>query len=461
MKYSTIFIETFNVENVSSYFKKKLLSKKGGGRDRLSPKTFWEQNKTNIGDIIKRCAEGKYSFSSYNEKLILKGRDKNPRVISVPSVRDRLVLGIINEYLERVFPECVNHHVPNYFIKRLKEYIALNKEHEIKFLKTDFMSFYTTINHSVLLKKIEDKIPDKVVLDMIRQAIQTPTVSNKNASSQKNREGVPQGLAISNILASIYLYDFDKTFLIENNEYSKLAFRYVDDIIFIDPQFDNLLSRLKLFISKNNLNLKFSSDKVTGGVIGADSLDFLGYVFTSSNMVTPRQSNINRYINRLARRCTKFKREYACKYLRPHFLDTDEKFISYFIEDINWLISGVKIESHLYGWLAYFQQMSDLSLLHRLDRILNKKLLKGISLPQFSQIHSFVDSYYDIVERGGKHCVADFDAFFTMNAKKVYLTRRGWLNIHLFYTDEEIDHLFNLNRELVRKHMEHHIGYYN
>lgn len=461
MTCSTFFKETFNKENFSSFFKRKLLTKKGGGRDGFSPKVFWEKNKDNIGDIVQQCIDGKYKFSFYNEVLYLKGRDKYPRVISVPSVRDRIVLGVLNEYLERVFPECVNHHIPNFYIKRIKEYIENTSDESIKFLKTDFSSFYNSINQKCLLEKLGKRIPDGIVVELIKQAIQTPTVSEKCSSKIKNSEGVPQGLAISNILASIYMYDFDSVFLFKDNGLSSLAFRYVDDMIFLQPKDKDLIAVLEHYICNNDLNLKFSSEKVKKGILGINDLDFLGYVFTSQNKVTPREKRVNLFINRLARRCTQFKREYANKYQRPHFLDTDEKFISYFIEDINWLISGVKIESHLFGWLAYYQQITDISLLYRLDKILQKKLLKGIELPQFSQLHSFVDSFFDITEHGGTHYVCDFDKMNTIAAKKVYLTRRGWLNVHLNYTDEQIEYLFNQNREHVRKNMEQHIGYYN
>ena len=107
----------FNAAHFLDYYDKKMRSKKGGGRDGLTPEAFFKHYVNDFGIIAKRCLEGTYNFSPYNEKLVLKGRAKYPRVLSIPSMRDRLVLGVLNQYLQEVFPTAVNHDVPNQYIK--------------------------------------------------------------------------------------------------------------------------------------------------------------------------------------------------------------------------------------------------------------------------------------------------------------------------------------------------------
>lgn len=85
--------EYFNSTFFTDYFKSKLRSKKGGALDGLTPDTFWKRYERELEVISKRCIEGTYKFSLYLEKLILKGKDKFPRILSVPSMRDRMVLG--------------------------------------------------------------------------------------------------------------------------------------------------------------------------------------------------------------------------------------------------------------------------------------------------------------------------------------------------------------------------------
>ena len=113
--------EYFNSTFFTDYFKSKLRSKKGGALDGLTPDIFWKRYERELEVISKRCIEGTYKFSLYFEKLILKGKDKFPRILSVPSMRDRMVLGALNKYLQDTFPEAVNHEVPNQYNKEVSD----------------------------------------------------------------------------------------------------------------------------------------------------------------------------------------------------------------------------------------------------------------------------------------------------------------------------------------------------
>ena len=75
----------FNPVYFTRFFNDKLKLKKGGGLDGLTPTTFWKHYAKELDDIASRCLNGTYKFSAYKEKLILKGKDNFPRVLSVPS----------------------------------------------------------------------------------------------------------------------------------------------------------------------------------------------------------------------------------------------------------------------------------------------------------------------------------------------------------------------------------------
>lgn len=71
---------------------------------------------------------------------------------------------------------------------------------------------------------LRDRIKDETFLNLIEQVIINPIYPDKS----KSISGVPQGLSISNILAEIYMTEFDKKF----NDYpNAFCMRYVDDII--------------------------------------------------------------------------------------------------------------------------------------------------------------------------------------------------------------------------------------
>lgn len=60
--------------------------------DNITPKVFEAHLTDNIQIISKKVLAGAYSFTRYREILISKGRGKEPRVISIPTIRDKLAL---------------------------------------------------------------------------------------------------------------------------------------------------------------------------------------------------------------------------------------------------------------------------------------------------------------------------------------------------------------------------------
>lgn len=153
------FDDFFNDSYAEEYFENKILNRNGGGRDNLTPQVYWEKYKNNTPLILCKCKNEEYRFTSYKEQLISRGRWKLPRCISIPTVRDRFVLGLLYEYLKEMFPECVNHCTPNQYIKQIKKYIDKNSE-PICFFKSDFSNFYNNINQKVLIDKLKQRIHD-------------------------------------------------------------------------------------------------------------------------------------------------------------------------------------------------------------------------------------------------------------------------------------------------------------
>lgn len=216
------------------FYDEKILPKKGGGRDHISPlkyRPIFEKEKNWIREL---CLRGDYKFSPYAEKLVLKGRGKYPRVLSIPNVRDRFVLSLLNGYLNDVFG--IVRETPNRYIFRLAQFIKETEAtgQEVHFFKSDISAFYDNINHSILTRLLANKI-DAVALKLVINAITTPTISlGAKPGIEVNVIGVPQGLSISNILAEIYFSDAHK--LLKSLYKNGLFLRYVDDILIADTK---------------------------------------------------------------------------------------------------------------------------------------------------------------------------------------------------------------------------------
>lgn len=446
----------FNETYLKDYFDRNILKKKGGGRDNLTPEKFLEKYGKDFGKIAEQCLNGTYRFSCYNEKLLLKGSKKYPRVISIPSIRDRLVLGVLNDYLSSVFSDCINHEVPNSLMSKIVT--TMNEtERDVTFLRTDFHDFYGSIYIKMLMNMLSSRISDENIKTLIYKAITTPTVSGHKPrrATKENKIGIPQGLSISNILASIYMLSFDKEFGTANAE---LYIRYVDDILFLNPKNAGLKSQMLKEIRKRNLRLRLTTEKCKSGIIGKDRLDFIGYIVRDKDHVFIRERNVTNFLSRISAMATRCKEGLDKEYKRPQFIKDKNDYIDYYVEDFNQLISGFKYGRHLYGWLPYFQAVTDVSSLYGMDRVIKNRILKVLPIELSSRINSLVDSYYAIRRHGGGSLVKDYDSLKSISEKKNLLMRMGRIDADKSYTDEQINQHFNSYMDFIKNRSEHNIG---
>ena len=94
------FEEVFSPESLEAIYEKKIVSGRGGGRDHLSPEKFGLLYPEGFNLISEQCISNVYTFSPYKETLCQKGRGKVPRVLSIPTVRDKIVLSALTNLLQ-------------------------------------------------------------------------------------------------------------------------------------------------------------------------------------------------------------------------------------------------------------------------------------------------------------------------------------------------------------------------
>lgn len=452
-----LFDRMFSEEYLTQYFFSSLKNRNGGGRDLMSPKKWWENNQETLQQISAKCTNGQYRFAPYKEELILKGRYQTPRCISIPTIRDRLVLGVLNKYLQDAFGLKNFAATPNEYVKAIKGCLNTTSDVPIHFLRTDITDFYNSISHQILLNKVKQKNIDDRAFTLIERAIKTPTLSLHQPKTEiGNERGVPQGLAISNILASLYMEDFDAHFLSQKG--ILLFKRYVDDILILFSENRNFKKQLKQFLWLHKLNLFLSEEKTCCGMSNCDKIEYIGYVFKNKS-VSIRLSNVNRHIQRLSHVITSWKRALTDATLRPPYLTNEDEVTIYYTEELNELISGMKYENVLYGWLPYFQEADDMSQYWQMDKIL-KRLLSHIKGVNYQNIHSFVKSYYDIRQNSGCKYVRNYDSIKDVNERKAFLSSRGKLS-STHYNEEQIDDIYQCYCRNRAKSMERHIGYFN
>ncbi|WP_217807318.1 reverse transcriptase domain-containing protein [Methylomagnum ishizawai] len=206
-----LFSTLFSPTELEAVFNAKFQKTIGKGTDRLNGHQFAKRAPQELAIASVKCINGKYRFAPYLETLRTKGRDKPPRLIGIPTIRDRVILHQLNKYLAAIYPYCVPKNIANSYIKNitsdLQEITTTTPNNNIWICKTDIKTFYDSINQTRLLSILRQTIKSNAALRLIERALITPTVPKntrqKNHSEFRPSKGVPQGLAISNILASI------------------------------------------------------------------------------------------------------------------------------------------------------------------------------------------------------------------------------------------------------------------
>lgn len=367
--------DLLNEESLRNRFEKKITKCQAVGLDGTSVDSFSERLDDEIDLIQRKIANLTYRFTPFKEKLILKGKHSNPRVVHIPTVRDRLVLSVLNNYLNDVFKGELSPHQDSVQNNVSAIKTAIDSEVYDAFLKLDVKQFFPSLNHEILLAKLKEKISDPQVISLLKKVL------------NRSKEGIAQGLSIASVLAAIYLNEIDNDF---KNRLNIRYFRFVDDILILCKASD--AKQIESDIQKKMLDLKLElhalnvGGKSEIGELKRDSLEYLGFVFHGEK-VSVRKASVERLRNRLIQLANRFKNEY------PSYKKED---LNEFYRQLNLKITGCLYKDRTYGWLFFFHQINDLTLLHHLDWFVIK-ILKQTEIPyKKSKVKSFVKSYFEI-----------------------------------------------------------------
>ncbi|WP_417247393.1 MULTISPECIES: reverse transcriptase domain-containing protein [Celeribacter] len=377
-----------------------------------------------ISLIGSKAATGSYRFSPYREKLILKGADSPPRKISIPTIRDRVTLRCLNNFLCQIFSDCKPPHAHPIVSSTIQSF--KRAEASDSFIKLDVKGFYDHINHDVLFRQLRKRIRHKPAMDLIISAVKTPTGARVR-DKLENNIGVPQGLSISNILASIYMLDVD----IEYETRLDIDYhRYVDDILVRSPS-------IEASILANDLSRRLKQTrKLTTHPIGAgksaihpfgETVSYLGYTF-NRNKVSVRDASIKKMMTSLMRIIS----------------GINDSNVEKSIWRLNLRVSGCRIQGGNVGWLFYFSQINDHRVLFRLDKQIEKRLAKVGRPELYARCKNFVKAHREIRENfKNTSYVFDFDTFSrNQQLEAIYLIKPETDGKFDRKTDNEVRSIF-------------------
>ena len=136
-------------------------------------------------------------------------------------------------------------------------------------LKCDIRKFFASIDQTVLLRILEDDIPDVEVMALLKQII-----TSFETSPDK---GLPLGNLTSQLLVNVYMNELDQ--FVKRHLKARYYIRYADDFIFFSSDRDWLLMQLPLIedFLRERLGLILNPQKTVIQTL-ASGVDFLGWV---------------------------------------------------------------------------------------------------------------------------------------------------------------------------------------
>ncbi|MGK6354608.1 reverse transcriptase domain-containing protein [Sphingomonas sp. DT-207] len=381
----------FKAAHLIELFQSKIAKSRAAGKDGVRVGRFEEVLTTEAALIEKRVASGSYKFTTFKERLILRGADREPRQISIPTVRDRLTLRAICQLLHSHVPDTRGSS-PHALVSRVAAAIRTGDQTSKSFVRVDVKNFFPSISHAILEREMRHFSLDDMVLNLCSQAVSTPTGSAKEA----NPRGIPQGLSISGALSSLYMIRFDKKQLSKNTNY----FRYVDDILLIcdtkdaDSQLESIgraLSSRGLIIHKKGVAGKTEISPVKDGV------DFLGYRICESE-ISIRSSSYRKMFKNLLKVITDYNYR---------------KSIDRLIFRLNLKITGCQVDGKKRGWMMFFSYTEDKKQLSHLDAFVRAQLIRcGFPENRLGEIKRFIKTYHEIrFNLTNSAYIPNFDAF--------------------------------------------------
>lgn len=397
------FEKAFSIENLRKIYDENVRLSPATGIDNMTHEKFIYSLDEHINIINRKVMSGTYRFTKYKLKLISKGRGKCPREISIPTIRDKIALRALCDFLKIRFRTILDFSLPQEVIKEVKN--SVYEKGYTGFIKLDISNFYPSINHEKLLRRLNSKIRDEIIISLIKNALETPTVSRPTATDKASLVGVPQGLSISNILASIYLSSVDN-YLKKNQQLT--YFRYVDDVLILcnsencNEITKNTISQFKKLKLKVHDPIK-NPEKSSIGSLGVKDFTYLGYSF-KNDCVSARDESINRLRESLISIFSGYK------YSKNHSL----KFLEW---RLNIRVTGCIFQGKFKGWVFFFSEITNINFLHGLDAfVLTLCKRYGVVI----DVKSFIRTYYQVNhKRHESNYIPNFDKYTEKEMKGV------------------------------------------
>lgn len=202
-KFWGLYVHVCKLETLRTAYEMARKNKGAPGIDGVTFEAIEERGLEEFLEAIREeLVQETYLPTRSREKEIDKGNGKT-RTLKIPTIRDRVVQGAVKLILEPIFePDFMDgsygyrpQRTAHQAVQRVAK--AVNGGNT-KVIDLDLKSYFDTIRHDILLKKIASRVEDGKVLRLIKLILKAG-----------GKRGAGQGGVISPLFSNIYLTEVD------------------------------------------------------------------------------------------------------------------------------------------------------------------------------------------------------------------------------------------------------------
>jgi RNA-directed DNA polymerase len=312
-KWFSLIDKVYRAETLRAAWQRVKANGGAAGVDRQSVERFAARGEMYLEELSTALKKGTYRPQPVRRVEIPKGGGKF-RPLGIPVVKDRIVQTalkfVLEPIFEREFLQMSYGFRPGLGCKdALREVEGLLKDGYTFVVDADLKSYFDTIPYAQLLERVEERVSDGRVLELIEAFLRQDIVREMERWTPTG--GTPQGAVISPLLANLYLHPLD----CQMQQQGYRMVRYADDFVVLCKSGEKAqaaLEEVRSWVEQNGLSLNVDKTHVGDCRQEGQGFEFLGYRFEGGRRWV-RKKSLKAFQDRIRMRTKRTRGESLAK----------------------------------------------------------------------------------------------------------------------------------------------------